>query len=64
LLLPGDSGAGKKVTRSPRLSDGKEDPGAAKRAVHYDRLNLERFLKRMGYTADEWEGAGITWKNR
>jgi hypothetical protein len=54
-LLPDDSGAGKKVRRSPRLSDGKEDPGAAKRAAHYKRRNLEHFLKRMGYTAEEWE---------
>lgn len=54
-LLPDDEGIEKKVERGARLPDGQDDPGAAKRAARREQEVLEGFLKRMGFTAEEWE---------
>lgn len=54
-LLPDDVGTEKRVKRGARLVDGREEERAADSAAYLERRNLERFLKRMGYTVDEWE---------
>ena len=43
------------MERCPRLVDGQEDSRSAKRKAYLEQKELERLLKRMGYTADEWE---------
>jgi hypothetical protein len=50
-LLP-DAGIRKKVVSLP---DGQEEVRAKNRAAAQESRNLERFLKRMGYTEEEWE---------
>lgn len=54
-FLPDDDGTTKKVRRDASLPDGREEERAAKRAAYLKRRNLEQFLKRMEYTADQWE---------
>jgi len=54
-LLPDDNGTRKKLVRSARLPDGREAERSAERVAADGRMALQRFLKRMGYTADEWE---------
>lgn len=54
-LLPDDDGTKAKARRSARLPDGREESRAAERAAFHERKALERFLKRMEFTADEWE---------
>jgi len=55
LLLPDDNGTRKKADRSARLPDGREESQGAERAAFHERIALERFLKRMEYTANDWE---------
>src|SRR5258708_30599811 len=54
-LLPEDSEARNKIGRSARLPDGTEDSRSPERKAYLEQKELERLLKRMGYTADEWE---------
>jgi hypothetical protein len=54
-LLPDDNGTRKKAARSARLPDGPEESQTVERAAFRERVALERFLKRMDYTANEWE---------
>lgn len=53
-LLPDDR-ALKKSARDSRLPDGQEETRSDEGAADRERKALERFLKRMHYTADEWE---------
>ncbi len=50
-LLP-DDGIRKKVVS---LLDGQEEARAKERYAAQESRNLERFLKRMGFTEEEWE---------
>jgi hypothetical protein len=60
-LFPDDCGTPKeddrprKKVRSPRLSHGPEASRSPERKAYLEQKELERLLKRMGYTADEWE---------
>jgi hypothetical protein len=54
-LLLDDEGLPKKVRRDARLPDGQEEERSAERLAFHERRALERFLKRMDCTAEEWK---------
>jgi hypothetical protein len=54
-LLPDDKGARKRLEREPRLPDGLEESRSPERKAYLEQKELERLLKRMDCTADEWE---------
>jgi len=55
LLLPDDGAPRKRAKRSVRLPDGQEEARWAEAAAERERKALERFLRRMGWTAEYWE---------
>jgi hypothetical protein len=56
-LLPDDNATPKKVERSARLPDGRDRSvkRTAKYTAYLEQQNLERVLKAMHCTAEEWE---------
>jgi hypothetical protein len=54
-LLPDDSRGRKKATGGPRQPDDHEEARSAEGQANREQKALERFLKRMDLTADEWE---------
>jgi hypothetical protein len=54
-FLPEDDEAQHKPKRAPRLPDGQEEASWADAETKREQKALERFLKRMHWTADYWE---------
>lgn len=54
-LLPDDIGKRKQETRGARLSQGPKERLSVTYTVDQAGRNLEQFLKRMSFTAEEWE---------